>query len=214
MSVVTNITAQKRTANRRNVFLDGRFAFGCHLNVVAKFRLREGLSLSDDQVRAVRDGEVRQECFDKAMAYLQSRLHARSELSKKLMRREYGPTIIDAVLDDLVRLGYVDDARFAQTMAQSGAERKKHGPRRAMVELARRGVSGEVARRAVALTYEARDVMAIARELAEKQAARLRKLEPAVARQRLAGMLQRRGFDVGDIGSVIDEVLGAIDDSD
>ena len=80
-----------------------------------------------------------------------------------------------------------------------------------MVELARRGVSGEVARRAVALTYEHRDAMVIAREFAQKHAARLRKLEPEIARRRLAGMLQRRGFEVGDIGMVIDEVLGPVE---
>jgi len=214
MPLITKIATQKRRANRRNIFLDGKFAFGCNLNVVARFRLREGLSLGDEQVRSILDGEVRQECFDKAMTYLQVRLHTRSELSKKLMRREYGSKVIDAVLDDLIRLGYVDDLRFAQTMAQSGVERKKHGPRRAMVELARRGVSREVARRAVALTYESRDAMAIAREFAQKHAARLRKLEPEVARRRLAGMLQRRGFDIGDIGVVIDEALGPVGESD
>ena len=47
-----------------------------------------------------------------------------------------------------------------------------------------------------------------ARRLAQKQSARLRKLDPLVARRRLAGMLQRRGFDYDTIKPVIDEVLG------
>lgn len=209
MPLITRIIEQKRRPNRRNVHLDGRFAFGCHLNVVAKFRLREGMNLTDEQVRQIEEGEVRQECFDKAMGYLGRRLHSRSELERKLARREYGPAIIASVLDELSRLGYVDDERFARTRALSAAEHKKHGPRRAMVELLKSGVKGDVARRALDHVYKSQDTAGIARALAEKQAARLRKLDPLVARRRLTGMLQRRGFDFEDIRPVLDEVLPA-----
>src|SRR5205807_1343689 len=115
MPVITQISEQKRRPNRRNVYLDGAFAFGCNLNVVAKFRLREGMTLSEEQVRQIQLGEVKQECFDRAMAALSSRLHSRSELRRKLARREYGDAVIDAVLEDLTRLGYLDDERFAKT---------------------------------------------------------------------------------------------------
>lgn len=208
MPTITKISEQKRRENRRNVYLDGRFAFGCNLNVVARFKLREGMTLTAEQVRAIEEGEVRQECFDKALEYLGLRLHSRAELSKKLARREYGDAVIGAVLDELARLGYVDDERFARTKALSAAEHKKHGRRRAMVELLKTGVKGEVARRALDQVYDAQDTLAVARQLAEKQAPRLKRLDPQVARRRLVGMLQRRGFDYEDIRPVVDEVLG------
>ena len=68
MPLIMRIAEQKRAANRRSVYLDGHFAFGCNLNVVARFHLREGLVLSAEQVVAILDGEVRQECLDKALA--------------------------------------------------------------------------------------------------------------------------------------------------
>jgi regulatory protein len=208
MPTVTRISEQKRRQNRRNVYLDGVFAFGCNVNVVAKFRLREGMTLSVDQVRQIELGEVRQECFDRAMAALGSRLHSRAELHRKLMRREYGETVVNAVLDDLVRLGYVDDERFARTKALSAAQHKHHGRRRAMIELRKSGVGASVAERALDDVYSTHDSTAVARTLAEKHAARLKKLEPAVARRRLVGMLQRRGFDYASIKPVVDDVLG------
>jgi regulatory protein len=208
MPIVTRIAEQKRRPNRRNVHLDGAFAFGCNVNVVARFRLREGMTLTADQVRQIELGEVRQECFDRAMAALGSRLHSRAELHRKLMRREYGETVVNAVLEDLVRLGYVNDEQFARTKAMSAAQHKHHGRRRALVELRRAGVSGAVAERALDDVYAAQDGTAVARELAEKQAARLRKLDPIVARRRLVGMLQRRGFDYDSIKPVVDDVLG------
>ncbi|HEY8667203.1 MAG TPA: RecX family transcriptional regulator [Tepidisphaeraceae bacterium] len=212
MPQITKIAEQKRRANRRNIFLDGAFAFGCNINVVAKFHLREGLSLTDEQIRAIQHGEVKQECFDKAMGYLQSRLHSRNELQKKLMRREYGDAVITAVLDDLARLGYLDDARFAQTKAQSAAQHKHHGRRRAFMELLKSGVKSDVADQALNQVYDAHDSTAAARELALKQAGRLRKLDPAVARRRLVGMLQRRGFDYDSIRPVVDEVLDSTEE--
>jgi regulatory protein len=208
MPIITRISEQKRRENRRNIYLDGHFAFGCNLNVVAKFKLREGMTLTPEQVRAIEEGEVRQECFDKAMEYLGLRLHSRAELARKLMRREYGDTIMSAVLDELARLGYIDDERFARAKALSAAEHKKHGRRRAMAELLKSGVKGDVARRALDHVYDAQDTLAVARQLAEKQAPRLKRLEPEVARRRLVGMLQRRGFDYEDIRPVVEEVLG------
>jgi regulatory protein len=208
MPQITDISEQKRRANRRNVFLDGAFAFGCNINVIAKFKLRVGMQLTGEEVSQILLGEVKQECFDAAIRFLESRLHSRAELKRKLARREYGEAVLDATLDDLARLGYVNDARFAQTKALSAAQHKHHGRRRAMVELFKAGVVGETARRAVEEVYEVTDSTGIARTLAMKQAERLRKLDPIVARRRLVGMLQRRGFDYDAIRPVVDEVLG------
>ncbi|MBV8780626.1 MAG: regulatory protein RecX [Phycisphaerae bacterium] len=157
-------------------------------------------------------GEVKQECFDAAIRLLESRLHSRAELQRKLGRKEFGGVVIGAVLDDLTRLNYIDDARFAATKALTAAQRKQHGPRRAMLELAKAGVTGETARRAVENVYEVTDSLFIARQLAQKRAERLRKLDPIVARRRLAGMLLRRGFEYETIRPVIDEVLGDVQD--
>jgi regulatory protein len=213
MPVITKISEQNRRPNRRNVHLDGRFAFGCNVNVIAKFRLREGMSLTDEQVKQIEEGEVRQECFDKAMEYLGTRLHSRSELERKLARREYGPAIVAAVLENLAQLGYVNDERFARTKALSAAEHKKHGSRRAMVELLKSGVQRDAAQQAIHDVYDAQDTLGIVRALARKQAPRLRKLDGLVARRRLAGMLMRRGFDYDEIRPVLDELLrGELDD--
>ena len=208
MPVITKISEQKRRPNRRNIHLDGRFAFGCNLNVVAKFKLREGMTLTDQQVRDIQQGEVKQDAMDHALKLLERRLHSAAELKRKLTIREYGPDIVEEVISDLTRLGYIDDARFAKTKALSAAEHKQHGKRRALVELIKSGVKGEVARKALDEVYESRDTLAVARKLAEKQAPRLKRLDPQVARRRLVGMLQRRGFDYDDIHGVIENVLG------
>lgn len=208
MPILTRITEQKRRPNRRNIFLDDRFAFGVNLNVVAKFHLKPGLELSDRQVRAIQQGEVRQECLDKALRYLERRLYSRHELQTRLTRLEYGPAVIEEVLNDLDRLGYVDDERFARTKALSAARHKHHGKRRAMLELIKAGVARPVAHKALEQVYDVHDSLATARQLAQKKAPSLRRLDPMTARRRLAGMLLRRGFDYDTVRPVIDDVLG------
>src|SRR3954470_11113779 len=126
MPTITRISEQKRLKNRRNIYLDGVFAFGCNVNVVARFRLTEGISLSPQEVAQILSGEVRQECFDDAMKVLQRRLHSRSELLKKLTKKEYGNAVIQEVLADLARLGYLNDEQFAKTRALSAAQHKHH----------------------------------------------------------------------------------------
>jgi regulatory protein len=142
------------------------------------------------------------------MKCLQARLHSTAELRRKLMRREYGAQVIDAVLADLARMNYLDDARFAKSKALSAAEHKHHGRRRAFVEMLKAGVKRDVADAALDDVYDQSDSTAAARLLAEKKAPSLKKLEPAVARRRLAGMLMRRGFDYETVKPVIDQVLG------
>ena len=68
--------------------------------------------------------------------------------------------------------------------------------------------AAETASRALEDVYSTTDSTETARQLALKQAVRLRMLDPIVARRRLAGMLQRRGFEYDVIKPVIDQVLG------
>lgn len=208
MPLISKILEQKKRKNRRSVYIDGRFAFGVNVNVVARFRLREGQTISPEQIKQIEQGEVRQECFDAALKMLERRLHSRSEMSRKLLRKEFSSAMVEDVLNELARLGYVDDARFAKTKALSAAQHKHHGKRRAALELMKAGVDRSTADRAVEDVYDVTDSLAIARQLAMKRAAGLRKLDPVVACRRLMGMLLRRGFEYEIVKPVIDEVLG------
>ena len=210
MPRITDITVQKRRANRHSVFLDGRFAFGCNRNVLADFGLRVGDELTPEKLAEIEAGGLRQECFDRAVAFLSRRLHGREELRRKVNKNgDYPDATIDAVLSDLERLGYVDDAKFAAARAADAATFRKHGPRRVAAELRRAGVGAADVSAAVSETFDEDDGLATARELARKKAPSLMRLDPQTARRRLAGMLLRRGFEYETVKPVIDEALGA-----
>lgn len=211
--MITRIVETPGRPHWRRIYLDGKPALLCSVNVVARFGLRPMMELSEASIEAIRVGQIRQECFDTAMRFLQRRMHSRTQLQTKLARKEFDQATIAEVLSELERLGYVDDARFAQVKAMSLAQHRHHGPHRAQLELLKSGIPPETARQAVQTVYQAQDTEATARELARKQAPRLRRLDPAVARRRLIGILLRRGFDYDTIRPVIQEVLGEQTDS-
>src|SRR5258706_15599624 len=86
MPVVTKIVEQKKRPNRRNVYLDGAFAFGLNDNVIARFRLRQGMSISAERVAEIAAGEIRQEWFDFSIKYLQGRVHRTAGVGGELGR--------------------------------------------------------------------------------------------------------------------------------
>lgn len=209
MPTITQISPQRRRANRRNIHLDGQFAFGCNVNVVARFRLREGETITPERLREIQLGEVKQECLDRALRFIEMRRHGRSELADKLKRHEYGPTVIEAVLDDLTRMGYLDDEQFALEYIASAARRRQMGRRRAAMELAKKGIDRATADRALGQFYESHDDLAAARQLIEKKLPSLKRLDPQTARRRLTGQLLRRGFDYQAIKPLIDQFIGS-----
>ena len=152
--------------------------------------------------------ETSRRCLDAAVALLGRRAHSRSELQRKLKQKKYGDDVIAAALMELERRGHIDDQRFAQMRAVSAARHKHHGPQRIMSDLMRAGVSMESARSASQEVYSENSAADAARDLAMKQAMRLKKLEPSAARRRLIGFLQRRGFDYEAIGPAVTAALG------
>jgi regulatory protein len=148
-------------------------------------------------------------CFDAAQRSLAARPYSTQDLRRKLTRKKFPAQIIDQVIEKLTKVGFLSDEKFAHAKAYSAATHKQHGRRRARAELSRAGISTDVADRALDAVYDKTDTTATARALAEKQAPRLRKLDPQTARRRLIGMLQRRGFDYDEIKPVVESVLGS-----
>ncbi len=74
-----------------------------------------------------------------ALRLLARREHSRLELSLKLRQRKIDDAIIEAVLDDYEREGWLDDGRFADVYARQRMD-LGYGPLRISGELQQRGV--------------------------------------------------------------------------
>jgi regulatory protein len=145
-------------------------------------------------------------CGQKALDYLSRRSHFERELERKL-RRGYDDDEVAETLERLRAQGFVDDRRTAAEFVRGRLARAPEGRRKLRAELARRGVTGDVAAEVLDELTEDDDTD-LARQAAERwrrtrsRPGRAADLERAALGRHLAG----RGFSERAIWSVLDDM--------
>ena len=144
---------------------------------------------------------------DIALRRLERSLACRSQVQQALERKQVDPDIAQQVLDRLEEVGLLDDLAYAQTLARTRF-REKFAARRAIAsELKTKGISAANIAAALEQIDDADEAQA-ALALARKKAATLTNVEPTVAKRRLAGALQRKGYGPADTWHAIAVVMG------
>ena len=144
---------------------------------------------------------------DRALRLLSVRSRSRAELRRRLTQAGFEPAEVESALDDLERVGLVDDDRFAREFVRDRAGLRLAGTRAIRAELQRIGVRAEIADAALA---EAGDEAERARALALKRASRLKEVPPETAYRRLYSLLLRRGYDHATATAASAEALGLV----
>ena len=138
-----------------------------------------------------------------AYRYLTIRPRSRKELADKLQDKEFSDPMIDAVLEHVTRLGYLDDGKFAAQWAASRIRSRGFGRRRLEQELRIKGISSAIIKDTLNTLLEEAPEAETARKEAEKKIRTLTRFEPEVRRRRLAGFLERKGFSSEIIRTIL-----------
>lgn len=141
-----------------------------------------------------------------AYRYLTYRPRSRAEVERKLSEKGFSEPVVDAVIVDLDRLGYVNDREFAVQWARSRTRLRGFGRRRIDQELRDRGISRETIRETLGVIFADSSEIDIARREAEKKLRSLTRFAPDVRRRRLAGFLERRGFSSEMIHTILQDI--------
>jgi regulatory protein len=125
--------------------------------------------------------------------HLAKRDRTEAELRRHLAGREVREATIDAAVQELVRQGSLDDARYARVFAEDRRSLDGWGPQRIERKLLAAGVDGDL----VAIALGARD-RADELDAAVLLLRRRYREPPAVdrERERALGLLVRKGYDV------------------
>lgn len=140
------------------------------------------------------------EIREAALRLLARREHSRFELSRKLSRRGWPETVVEAVVDELAEENLQSDERFAESYVRQRVA-KAYGPVRIRGELSERGIDrGQAAR---ALAAESPDWFAIAAAWCER---RYGPEPPADLKEksRRQQALARRGFTHDQVRQLFD----------
>ena len=143
---------------------------------------------------------LRGSAFDCALRVLALRDHSEAELRRKLKEKGYDEAGVEGSVARLRELGYLDDARFARGFAASAIRNGRGYGTRLKLELARRGVAGEIVRETLeALAEEFGEAEVLAQTIARRYPG----FDPALAtdkeKRKAVAYLQRKGFTLSAI---------------
>ncbi|AKK11299.1 regulatory protein RecX [Corynebacterium uterequi] len=137
----------------------------------------------------------------RALGLLNHRRRSRAELRQRLIDAEFPEALVTEVIDDLERVGLIDDADFAAEWVRQRRSRRGKSTRVLEQELRAKGVDASVRAEALANVSDA-DEAATAEALARKKARTITSVpgdyaERQRALRRIVGVLARRGFGEG-----------------
>ncbi len=192
-SRITAIEAQQKREGRVNVYVDGKFAIGLFEEVALALGLRVGQTITPERLEEIAGAETRRRAGEDALRLLSFRVRSEKEIADRLARRGYETDVIDETLASLRRIGYIDDAQFAQTWVE--ARGKTRGRRALAHELRQKGVADDLAARTLHEAKTDETEQAAARAVAVKRVGERPADASREARAKLSAFLQRRGFD-------------------
>ena len=138
-----------------------------------------------------------------AYRYLTYRPRSCKEVEKKLEEKKFDAVVIRAVMDHLIRFGYIDDGAFAAQWAYGRFRIRSFGRRRIERELKQKGVDKNTIQEMLGKTITIEDERQTARKVAEQKLSTMKNLETEVRRRRLAGYLERKGYSYDIIRAIL-----------
>jgi len=187
-----------------------------NVELIAELKLKPGRTLSAAECDRLQAGAALIACYDKALATLGARARSSADLRRYLKTKDFTDEQIAPTIEKLSALGLLDDLEYARTFARSRMNPSRGlGPRRVAADLARKGVSRQIAEQVLGELAEERAVrdeelvaqgeapLSAVEEAAAKKLRSLGGLEPEVRKRRLFGFLARRGFSGSEISAVL-----------
>ncbi|MGD8426850.1 MAG: RecX family transcriptional regulator [Balneolaceae bacterium] len=209
--VITSITVQKNNKERYSIFVDDEFLLGIAEQTLLKFNLTKGVRITSSLFRKIQRAEGRFAVKSYLLKLLGRRDHARKELLTKALRKEYSKEVIENILDELEKKGYLNDTGFAEKFASDKSRLNKWGPKKIKAHLYRKGISKRIAEQSVKKAFEEKNLEETFLNLVLKHKRRfLREEDEFKRRKKVFDHLARKGYRSSDIHKYLDVLMRAI----
>jgi regulatory protein len=205
MGIITALEVQKRNKKRVSVYLDEEYVFSLSLDEAA--HLHKGQMLSDADVAQFRDQDAVTRAVDSAARFLSVRPRSIQEVRQNLLQKSHPPAVIDAALERLTALGYLDDHAFAEFWIRDRNTHKPLSPKALRYELRQKGISNTI----ITEVLTEVDPEDAAYRAAMSQSRRLRGSDRRAFREKMSAFLQRRGFSYSTVRATVQLVIEELD---
>lgn len=200
MQTITTLTAQKRNKERVNVFLDGQYSFSLALMTAAY--LRVGQTLTDAEIAGLQEKDSLEKAKQSALRFIGYRPRSIAEVRQNLTKKGYEEPVAEQVVARLQELNLLDDRAFAQFWVEQRESFKPRSQLALRQELYQKGVDRTIIDEVVAGV----DEIAAARRAGQIKARTLTGHTKEDFFKKMAGYLQRRGFNYGIVKTITQEL--------
>ncbi len=142
-----------------------------------------------------------------AYRLIKYRDRSKKEIAERLRKKGFSEDICGNVIAELKKLGYLDDTRFANALAEDILRFKPAGIEFIRSKLRSKGIPAEMADSVISGVKENYDEVEVAYKLAAAKAKRLTGTETAKAKQRIYNFLARRRFNPDAIREVLSRIF-------
>ena len=202
MKVITRIEKFKGKGGYKRVIFNDSSQLDVDNELLLHFGIKEGAEFEEAEIKEMDETASRKIAKDRALEFL--RYHSRSvnELKKKLRGLRVKNDVIDEVIDDLKRVGLINDEEYALRFARNYIARKPAGELLLRIELKKKGIENEIIDETVEKIYSEFDKRELIQKLITKKRFNVRS-DDRKEKKRIYDYLLRRGFDWGSIGEVM-----------
>ncbi|MCR5484996.1 MAG: recombination regulator RecX [Clostridiales bacterium] len=142
------IETKQGKGNKIHISLDGEYRATVDQAFWYSCGYGDGDEIDEGELSSLLSVIAVRRAYNKALSLISIRDHGRRELLDKL-KKDFDPDDAEAAVEKLEEIGYIDDKKFAENLADELMRRKKFAPKRIMQELQRRGIDRETAEEAV-----------------------------------------------------------------
>jgi regulatory protein len=192
---ITKIEFQEKKKDRRNIYLDGKFAFGIHEEIYVKFGLTEGGILTPEQVETIQLSENKRSAKETALRFLEHRSRSEKEIRQKLVSIKYPENVIEETVQNLKGSKLIDDEDFARRFAQDKILGSPMGGRLLRQELWKKGIVEELIQQTIREILPEIKELELAEKIVQKKIKTLKNYDDRKKKQKLSEFLARKGFD-------------------
>ena len=193
----------KKGKNDVTIYFDNDSMLFLAVEVFLKSGLKKGDDISEDRFSLLIGQNKLFHIKQRAFRLLGRRQHSSSELRRKLWGKDYEQKLIDEVIEDLKKNGYLDDKEFARAFVEEKSRAKSWSIKRINGELVKRGVASKLIDEILNDRPKEEDYES-AIKLAKKKYEILskRNLESKELRNKLSAYLFSKGFEYELINDV------------
>ena len=200
--VITDIF--KKQGTRYQIEVDGAYWTIIDVEIIADFHLKKGMEIGEDLQEKVQRAADYRRGKERALYLLGYRDHCRKDLVDKLSKN-IDRDLAEEIADKMEELGFLDDRKYAEKLARYLILFKKRGERRALQEMALKGIDRETAVEAISLVEPDENLL---QQLIERKY--LRYLGDEKGRNKVIAALMRLGHDYGDVIQAVDEAEASL----